>query len=65
MFLNFTYYEDTYPIVNLEAQACGAPCITYCTSGSIERVPDENVVEQHNLSDVILKINRIVQKTEL
>ena len=39
-------YEDNYPTVNLEAQACGTPVITYKTGGSIESVPQENVVEK-------------------
>lgn len=37
VFLNLTY-EDTYPTVNLEAQACGTPVITYDTGGSPEGV---------------------------
>lgn len=45
VFLNLTY-EDNYPTVNLEAQACGTPVITYRTGGSVESVPDENVVSQ-------------------
>ena len=39
-------YEDNYPTVNLEAQACGTPVVTYRTGGSIESVPKGNVVEQ-------------------
>ena len=35
LFVNLTYC-DTYPTVNLEAQACGTPVITYNTGGSIE-----------------------------
>ena len=38
VFLNLTY-EDNYPTVNLEAQACGTPVITYDTGGSVESVP--------------------------
>lgn len=45
VFFNPTY-EDTYPTVNLEAQACGTPVITYRTGGSVESVPEENVIEQ-------------------
>lgn len=56
VFLNLTY-EDNYPTVNLEAQACGTPCITYRTGGSIESVPTENVVEQGDL----LHIKRIIE----
>ena len=38
VFLNLTY-QDNYPTVNLEAQACGTPVITYETGGSVESVP--------------------------
>ena len=48
VFLNLTY-NDNYPTVNLEAQACGTPVITYRTGGSPESVPAENVVEQGDL----------------
>lgn len=41
-------YEDNYPTVNLEAQACGTPVITYPTGGSVESVPNENVVNKFN-----------------
>jgi len=56
-FLNLTY-EDNYPTVNLEAQACGTPCITYRTGGSPESVPPENVVNVGDLEAVV----SIVQK---
>lgn len=55
VFLNLTY-EDTYPTVNLEAQACGTPCITYRTGGSVESVSSENVIEQGDLSAVVKKV---------
>ena len=48
IFVNPTY-QDTYPTVNLEAQACGTPVITYQTGGSVESVPGANVVEQGNI----------------
>lgn len=60
VFLNLTY-EDTYPTTNLEAQACGTPCITYRTGGSVESVPEENIVEQGDLYGVIQKINRCIE----
>ena len=59
VFVNTTY-EDNYPTVNLEAQACGTPCITYNTGGSIESVPKENVVEQGNLDELVKAIERII-----
>ncbi len=52
VFLNLTY-EDNYPTVNLEAQACGTPVITYRTGGSVESVPEENVVEQGDLQGLV------------
>lgn len=48
VFINPTY-ADTYPTVNLEAQACGTPVVTYRTGGSIESVPSENVVDTGNV----------------
>ena len=45
VFINPTY-SDNYPTVNLEAQACGTPVITYRTGGSVESVPCGNVVPQ-------------------
>lgn len=48
VFFNPTY-EDNYPTVNLEAQACGTPVVTYNTGGSVESVPKENVIEKGDL----------------
>ncbi len=48
VFVNPTY-ADNYPTVNLEAQSCGTPVITYRTGGSVESVPEEQVVEQGNV----------------
>ena len=52
IFLNLTY-EDNYPTVNLEAQACGTPVITYRTGGSVESVPEEQVANQGDLKNVV------------
>lgn len=41
VFFNSTY-EDNYPTVNLEAQACGTRVITYDTGGSKETLHTEN-----------------------
>ena len=51
IFVNLTY-EDNYPTVNLEAQACGTPVLTYRTGGSVESVPEEQIAEQGNLQDI-------------
>ena len=39
--------EDNYPTVNLEAEACGTPVVTYDTGGCAETVrrEDSHVVE--------------------
>ena len=48
IFVNPTY-QDTYPTVNLEAQACGTPVLTYRTGGSVESVPEANVIAQGDI----------------
>ena len=63
VFLNLTY-EDNYPTVNLEAQACGTPCITYRTGGSIESVPDENIIEQGDLIALQNKLSRMLENSK-
>lgn len=47
VFFNPTY-EDNYPTVNLEAQACGTPVVTYNTGGAKETIvmPDSYVVNK-------------------
>ena len=60
VFVNTTY-EDNYPTVNLESQACGTPCITYDTGGSIESVPPQNVVEKGNIQMLALRIKEICE----
>ena len=40
-FVNLTY-EDTYPTVNLEAEACGTDVITYDAGGSRETIKRKN-----------------------
>ena len=50
-------YEDNYPTVNLEAQACGTPVVTYDTGGSGESVPKENVIAAGDV-DAFLKIGK-------
>lgn len=57
VFLNLTY-EDNYPTTNLESQACGTPCITYRTGGSVESVPQENIVDQGDLD----KLCEVIKK---
>ena len=55
VFVNPTY-SDNYPTVNLEAQACGTPVITYRTGGSVESVPNDCVVEKGDIDGLLKKI---------
>lgn len=55
-------YEDNYPTVNLEAQACGTPVITYPTGGSVESVPSENVVKS---KDIFLEKIKAIRDLDL
>lgn len=50
VFFNPTY-EDNYPTVNLEAQACGTPVITYYTGGSPEGLRMEKSTVVQNVLD--------------
>ena len=54
-FVNLTY-EDNFPTVNLEAQACNTAVLTYRTGGAVESVPEENVVEQGDVLTIVKKI---------
>ncbi len=60
VFFNPTY-EDNYPTVNLEAEACGTPVITYDTGGSSETLHDPRsvVVPQGDLDAVIQRLNAL------
>lgn len=63
VFVNLTY-EDNYPTVNLEANACGVPVITYRTGGSVESVHEENIVEQGDIAGIVNKIYQIIENLE-
>ena len=56
VFLNPTV-EDNYPTVNLEAEACGTPVITYDTGGCRETIADvrSHVVEGYSQAVELLK----------
>ena len=57
VFVNPTY-EDNYPTVNLEAQACGTPVITYDTGGCRETIKTDGakVVEAGNVEGLYKEI---------
>lgn len=59
VFLNLTY-EDNYPTVNLEAQACGTCVVTYDTGGSKETLNEDGIVVQKgDLSSVIRVLDTV------
>lgn len=61
LFFNPTY-EDTYPTVNLEAEACGTRVITYDTGGCAETIrrPDSRTIKAGNLDTLV----RLLADTE-
>ena len=56
-------YEDTFPTVNLEAQACGTPVVVYNTDGCPETLvsSDSLIVEQGDLSAMTRAIQSLAQ----
>ena len=62
IFFNPTY-EDNYPTVNLEAQACGTLVITYDTGGSPEGVLESGgmIIAQGDLKAVVYNLDNAVQ----
>ena len=56
-------YEDNYPTVNLEAEACGTPVVAYDTGGTKETLfMGKSVVVQKG--DLQAAIEMIVRKCE-
>ena len=67
VFINLTY-EENYPTVNLEAEACGTPVITYDTGGCKETLmrKESKVVETGKLSEIIrLLENKYSENNEI
>lgn len=60
VFFNPTY-EDNYPTVNLEAEACGTPVVTYRTGGAPETIKrtDSVVVPIGSIKDAVLHIRKM------
>ena len=65
VFINPTY-EDNYPTVNLEAEACGTPVITYDTGGCAETIhlPSSRAIPQ-GVDNLLRAINTYLTGTEL
>ena len=58
VFINLTY-EDNYPTVNLESQACGTPVISYSTGGCVESVPVSNLIKKGDLMSLKIALKYV------
>ena len=63
VFVNTTY-SDNFPTVNLEAQACGTPAITYNSGGSPESVFDNLVVPTGDIDMLCEKIREVAENSD-
>lgn len=66
IFVNPTLY-DNFPTVNIEAQACGTPVITFDTGGSGESVVDGytgGIIEKKNYNQLLKKIQCAPKKSK-
>lgn len=65
VFVNLTYC-DTFPSVNLEAQACGLPVVTYQTGGSLEAVIEGTgyAVEKGNVYAAAAAVEKLVSEKQ-
>jgi len=52
VFFNPTH-EDNYPTVNLEAEACGCPVITYDTGGCRETLSMKTSVSVQTVEEIL------------
>ena len=55
--------QDNYPTVNLEAEACGTPVVTYDAGGSKETVfrPDSVVIPKGDLNAAVQEIRKLCE----
>lgn len=63
IFVNLTY-EENYPTVNLEAEACGTPVVTYDTGGCRETIRNEysRVVKTGDWEEVLRLIKECLRE---
>lgn len=66
VFVNPTLY-DNFPTVNLEAQACGTPVVTFDTGGSGESIDRAtgSVIETRNYGALLQTIKKYNKKTKM
>lgn len=51
--------EDNYPTVNLEAEACGTPVITYDSDGCWETVKDGHSIVAEGYADAVWSLEML------
>ena len=53
--------QEVFGLVNVEAQSCGTPVITYKTGGSVETINEDSgvIVEKGNYKELASAINRL------
>ena len=54
--------EDNYPTVNLEAEACGTPVVTYDTGGCRETVRREDSCVVEGFSEGLRKLKERISR---
>lgn len=52
-------YEDNYPTVNLEANSCGLPVITYDTGGAAEAIIYGEIIEKKDYKKIVSVVNNL------
>lgn len=62
VFVNVTW-EDSLPFVNIEAQSCGTPVITYNSCGATETISNDTgiVVGQGDVQELLLAIRTVME----
>ena len=65
VFINLTQ-EDTFPTVNIEAQACGCPVLTYAVGGSPEIVTENTgIVVPANDLDAMIGMIKVMRDRQI
>lgn len=62
-----TSHEEAFPLVIMEAQSFGIPCVTFSTAyGATEMINNENgfVIEGRNAEKMISSVTKIIEKPE-
>ena len=64
VFVNCTY-EETLSMVNLEAQACGCPVVTYGAGGTVETAQKEYVVQKGDIDGLLSVLPKAIKERKV